>query len=327
MSDDPQKILSEILAADMKHVNALILNRLESPITLIPQVASHLIEAGGKRIRPLLTLASAAIYGGDMKRAGGLAACVEFIHSATLLHDDVVDESAQRRGQSTANEMFGNKASILVGDFLFARAFQGMVEDGSLEVLRILSDASAVISQGEVMQLGTANNVATTLDDYIKVISAKTAALFAAACEVGPVIAGADKAAAHAMAEYGFNLGIAFQIADDALDYTADEGTLGKTVGDDFREGKMTAPLIFAIEKSENAEKNFWTRTIAEKKQTDADFGEAQRLIQKHNGIARGLDLAAQYGGRAREALAEAPDHELRAILDNLVAYSISRQV
>jgi octaprenyl-diphosphate synthase len=310
----------------MLDVNALILKRLDSPVDLIPQVASQLIAAGGKRIRPLLTLAACAIYGGDMKRAGGLAACVEFIHTATLLHDDVVDESAQRRGRASANQMFGNKPSILVGDFLFARAFQGMVEDGSIDVLRILSDAAAVISQGEVMQLETANNVATRLDDYIKVITAKTAALFAAACEVGPVIAGAGKSAATAMAEYGLNLGIAFQIADDALDFTAQQAKLGKTPGDDFREGKMTAPLIFALEKATPEEKKFWVRTVAEQKQTPGDFEAALNILNKHDAIERSLALAESYGEKARLALAEAPDHELRAVLDNLVGYSISRQ-
>jgi octaprenyl-diphosphate synthase len=245
------------------------------PVALIPKLASYLIAAGGKRIRPLMTLASTSIFSGDMTRAHSLAAAVEFIHTATLLHDDVVDESTARRGQDSANLVFGNQASVLVGDFLFSRAFQLMVDDGSLDVLRILSDASAIIAQGEVMQLSTANNLSTGMGEYLEVIRAKTAALFAAACEVGPVIAGADAAATRAMAEYGLNLGIAFQIADDALDYAATQEKIGKTPGDDFREGKMTAPIILALMKASPEEMKFWTRTLGEKQQTEQDFTEA----------------------------------------------------
>ena len=310
----------------MKLVNEEIIRRMDSPVALIPQLASYLIAAGGKRVRPLLTLACGAVYGADMDRAKNLAASVEFIHTATLLHDDVVDESAERRGQPPANMVFGNQASVLVGDFLFSRAFQLMVDDGSLDVLRILSDASAIIAQGEVMQLTTAGNPETSLDQYIDVIKAKTAALFAASCQVGPVIAEADPDKAAAMAEYGLNLGIAFQIADDALDYAADEAKLGKKTGDDFREGKMTAPVILAIQSADAEEKKFWNRVITEKSQAPADLTKALEIMRKHNTIEKSLNLAREYGEKARLALAEAPDHPYRALLDNLVAYTIERE-
>ncbi|MCE7887851.1 MAG: polyprenyl synthetase family protein [Alphaproteobacteria bacterium PRO2] len=321
----PLDRLSDLLAGDMKSVNAEIIRRMDSPVALIPKLASYLIAAGGKRIRPLMTLASTSIFSGDMTRAHNLAAAVEFIHTATLLHDDVVDESTARRGQDSANLVFGNQASVLVGDFLFSRAFQLMVDDGSLDVLRILSDASAIIAQGEVMQLSTANNLSTGMGEYLEVIRAKTAALFAAACEVGPVVAGADAAATRAMAEYGLNLGIAFQIADDALDYAATQEKIGKTPGDDFREGKMTAPVILALMKASPGELKFWSRTLGEKQQTEQDFTEAQRLIKKHDSIAESLALANDYGEKARLALAEAPDHPIRALLDELIFYTINR--
>ncbi len=322
---NPLEQLSQLLASDMKAVNEEIIRRMESPVALIPQLASYLIAAGGKRVRPLLTLACGAVYGADMKRVKNLAAAVEFIHSATLLHDDVVDESAERRGQPPANMVFGNHASVLVGDFLFSRAFQMMVDDGSLDVLRILSDASAIIAQGEVMQLTTAGNPDTTIEQYIDVIKAKTAALFAASCQVGPVIADAPPDKAAAMAEYGLNLGIAFQIADDALDYAADEAKLGKKTGDDFREGKITAPVILAIQKAGDAEKIFWNRVITEKSQDPADLTKALEIMKRHNTIEGSLELARTYGETARLALAEAPDHEFRVLLDSLVAYTINR--
>jgi octaprenyl-diphosphate synthase len=325
-TENPLEQLSQLLTRDMQAVNAEIIRRMDSPVALIPQLAAYLIAAGGKRVRPLLTLACTSIYGGDITRAQNLAAAVEFIHTATLLHDDVVDESAKRRGKATANQVFGNQASVLVGDFLFSRAFQLMVDDGSLDVLRILSDASAIIAQGEVMQLTTAGNPETSMDEYIDVIKAKTAALFAAACEVGPVIAGTDANTARAMAEYGLNLGIAFQIADDALDYAADEATLGKKTGDDFREGKMTAPVILALEAANDEEKKFWQRTIADKEQTPEDFKKALEIIARHKTIEASLALARTYGQNARLALAEAPDHPFRALLDDLVSYTISRE-
>lgn len=322
---NPLEKLAAALDTEMQAVNALIIKRMESPVALIPQVAAYLIAAGGKRIRPLLTLACTEIYGGNITRAHGLATSVEFIHSATLLHDDVVDESTQRRGKDSANMVFGNQASVLVGDFLFARAFQLMTEDGSLDVLHILSDAAAIIAQGEVLQLANTGNIETSMDHYLGIIKAKTAALFAAACQVGPVIAAKDKYAAQAMAEYGLNLGIAFQIADDALDYDGGAEKLGKTIGDDFREGKMTAPVILSLTQATLEERAFWTRTIGEKNQNDDDLHQAQTILRKHNAIEKSLILAEDYGEKARLALAEAPDHPLRAILDELVFYSIRR--
>ncbi|MCB1652097.1 MAG: polyprenyl synthetase family protein [Alphaproteobacteria bacterium] len=322
---NPATRLNAMLDEDMRAVNALIIEKMDSHVKLIPQLAAYLIAAGGKRIRPLLTLASTAIYGGEMARAHRLAASVEFIHTATLLHDDVVDESAERRGQDSANLVFGNQASVLVGDFLFSRAFQLMTEDGSLDVLRILSGASAIIAEGEVMQLTTANNLSTTMDDYIAVIKAKTAALFTAACEVGPVIAVAGPDAAKAMAEYGLYLGIAFQIADDALDYMAERETLGKTVGDDFREGKMTAPVLLALQKADDDERAFWQRTLSGRETSDKDLKQAQAILQRHDIYAQTLDMARGYGEKAIEALAEAPDHTLRPVLEELVRYSIER--
>jgi octaprenyl-diphosphate synthase len=323
---NPLDRIAVLLDADMREVNAEILRRMQSPVPLIPQLASYLIAAGGKRIRPLLTLACTSIYGGDMTRAHGLATAVEFIHSATLLHDDVVDESDTRRGKDSANLVFGNQASVLVGDFLFARAFQIMTQDGSVDVLRILADASAVITQGEVMQLANAGNIDTSMDQYMAIIKAKTAALFAAACEVGPVIAGADRHAAQAMAEYGLNLGIAFQIADDALDYDASREKLGKTIGDDFREGKLTAPVLIALQKADNEERAFWTRTMQDKQQNEGDLATAQTLLKKHDAIAITLRMAEEYVQKAREALAEAPDHDLRVLLDALAPYTVYRQ-
>lgn len=323
---NPLEELSEILDSDMRTVNALILKHMDSPVKLIPQLASYLIAAGGKRVRPLLTLASTAIYDGDMNRAAGLAASVEFIHTATLLHDDVVDGSEQRRGQDAANLVFGNQASVLVGDFLFSRAFQLMTADGSLDVLRILSNASAIIAEGEVMQLTTANNLNTTMDEYIAVIEAKTAALFAAACEVGPIIAGADAAQAKAMADYGLNMGIAFQIADDTLDYMAQREKLGKHIGDDFREGKITAPVLFALEKADETEKAFWQKTLGDLDQQEDDLQTASDIFKKYGAIDACFDLAVTYKRKAIEALHLAPAGNLRNLLEGLTEYTITRK-
>lgn len=325
-ADNPLERLSLLLGDDMKKVNALILQNLQSEVPLIPQVGAWLIAAGGKRIRPLLTLASTRLYGNGSDRPFGLAAAVEFIHTATLLHDDVVDESIERRGQDSANIVFGNQASVLVGDFLFSRSFQLMVADGSLEVLRILSDAAAIIAQGEVMQLATARNIETSMDEYLRVIKAKTAALFAAACEIGPLLAGYGKDEAAVMAEYGLNLGIAFQIADDVLDYSADQEKLGKTVGDDFREGKMTAPVLVALQAGTPEERNFWARVMTKDDgQTPHDLAEAQKILKKHKAFERGLDMAREYADKARQALAEAPDSPLRGLLDEIAAFAVDR--
>ncbi len=324
-SESPLDGLSVLLSADMAAVNEMIVARMDSPVPMIPQLAGYLIAAGGKRIRPLMTLAATALYSGDMARAHRLATAVEFIHSATLLHDDVVDDSSERRGQKSANVIFGNEASVLVGDFLFSRAFQLMVEDGNLDVLKTLSDASAVIAQGEVLQLSTQGNITTSMDEYLEVIKGKTAALFAAACEVGPLISNGARNDAQIMTEYGMNLGIAFQIADDILDYAATSAQIGKEVGDDFREGKMTAPVILALQKANEEERSFWTRTMAAREQNDSDLVRATTILARHNALDQGLALARDYAQKAREALAEAPDSAVRAMLDALALYAVER--
>ncbi len=322
----PLDRLSDLLGDDMLKVNELIIGNMQSDVPMIPQLAGYLIASGGKRIRPLLTLACAQLFDGNMNRAHGLAASVEFIHTATLLHDDVVDGSAERRGKQAANLVFGNQATVLVGDFLFSRAFQLMVADGSLETLRILSDASAIIAEGEVMQLTTAGNLKTTMDEYLQVISAKTAVLFAAACEIGPVVAEQDTTTQQALHNYGLNLGIAFQIADDVLDYNADQETLGKTVGDDFREGKMTAPIILALEKADEEERAFWQRTISDKEQTEDDLTQAQALFEKYDTLNAGMKMARDYADKATASL---PPKEkgsaLCTALHDLAAFAVNR--
>lgn len=325
-TDNPIENISSILEDDMKAVNAIILERMESHVPLVQQLAGYLIASGGKRIRPLLTLASTAIYDGQMSRAHLLAACVEFIHTATLLHDDVVDESDERRGKAAANTVFGNQASVLVGDFLFSRSFQMMTDDGNIDILRILSDASAIIAQGEVMQLTTANNIETSMDEYMEVIKAKTAALFAAACEIGPIIAGKELDDAKNMAEFGMNLGIAFQIVDDVLDYSANQEKLGKTVGDDFREGKMTAPVILALQKANDDEKKFWQSAMADKVQKDGDLETAQKYIQKHDCFVESMKIAQVFADKAINNLSAAPDSDLKNLLIELVKFTIARE-
>lgn len=321
----PLDLLSNDLDEHMRAVNALILERMDSPVKLIPQLASYLIAAGGKRIRPLLTLASTSIYNGDMERAYRLAAAVEFIHTATLLHDDVVDESDQRRGQEAANLVFGNQASVLVGDFLFSRAFQLMTEDGSIDVLAVLANASAVIAQGEVLQLSTANTLDSGMDTYIEVIRSKTAALFAAACEVGPMVSDASPEAAKALSDYGMNMGIAFQIADDTLDYNANEHNLGKTIGDDFREGKATAPVLLSLQNASDEEHAFWQRTLVDNDQKPEDLQKALDIIKRHDGFTKAHTMADEYKQKALEALAQTPDGPFKTHLQNLAEYVISR--
>ncbi|MCM2344340.1 MAG: polyprenyl synthetase family protein [Alphaproteobacteria bacterium] len=317
--------MSHLLHDDMKKVNDLILNRMESDVAMIPKLAGYLIASGGKRIRPLMTLAATRLYDGQTTRPFALAAAVEFIHTATLLHDDVVDESAERRGHPSANVVYGNQASVLVGDFLFSRAFQLMVEDGSLEVLRILSAASAVIAEGEVLQLSLANDISLTLPQYEKIIACKTAALFAAATEIGPIIAGQDPAISAMLREYGFNLGMAFQIADDVLDYTADQDKLGKTVGDDFREGKLTAPVIYALQVADEGEQAFWQRTMEDRIQREEDLPRALEILKKHKSFAKGMDLARSYARQAQDQLKNAPKGDLRDLLIELASFTVDR--
>ncbi len=322
----PLERLSVLADADMRAVNALILEYMQSDVALIPQLAQYLIAAGGKRIRPLMTLASGQLFGADMDKVYYLAAAVEFIHTATLLHDDVVDESEERRGQKAANLVFGNQASVLVGDFLFSKSFQMMVEGGSLEVLRILSEASAIIAQGEVLQLATTNDLETGFNDYLKVIESKTAALFSAACEVAPVLAGAQDEQIKAMYDYGKNLGIAFQIIDDALDYSANQEKLGKAIGDDFKEGKMTAPVIFALQDANAEEMAFWKRTLEEKDQNDDDFTAAMDLITKHKALEKTMDYARDYAAKAKSSLAAVQPCEIKDILSDLADFTVSRE-
>ncbi len=317
--------LLHLVDADLERVNHAIIERMHSPVALIPQLAGHIIAAGGKRLRPMLTLAAARACGYDGDRHIKLATCVEFIHTATLLHDDVVDESDLRRGLASANAVWGNKASVLVGDFLFSRAFELMVEDGSLAVLAILSRASSVIAEGEVLQLITTNDTDTTQDAYLDVIRSKTAALFAAACRVGAVVADRPKAEEEALERYGLNLGIAFQLIDDVLDYSAKQATLGKTIGDDFREGKITLPIILAFRRGDDEERAFWRRTVGSLDQHDGDLERAQALMARHETLQATVERARHYGAIARDALGIFPESPIKAALAEVIDFCIER--
>jgi octaprenyl-diphosphate synthase len=309
--------LTALVGGDLKAVNDRILRHMHSPVALIPQLAGHIIAAGGKRLRPMLTLASSRLCGYDGDRHIALAACVEFIHTATLLHDDVVDDSELRRGLASANALWGNKASVLVGDFLFSRAFQLMVADGSLKVLEILSGASAVIAEGEVLQLATTNDTETSEQAYLEVIRCKTAALFAAACRIGAVVAGRPKVEEEALESFGLNLGIAFQLIDDVLDFSARQAELGKTIGDDFREGKITLPVILAFRRGDEAERRFWRRALEQLEQGDDDLPRAIGLLDRHGALRDTIARASHYGAVARDALGIFPDSaEKRAFLE-----------
>ncbi|HEX6956782.1 MAG TPA: polyprenyl synthetase family protein [Ferrovibrio sp.] len=322
-SIEPLRLL---VSDDMDAVNREILRRMASDVSLIPELASHLIAAGGKRIRPLLTLGAAKLCGYRGDKHVLLATCVEFIHTATLLHDDVVDESERRRGNTTANVLWGNQASVLVGDFLFSRAFQLMVETGSLEVLRILANASAVIAEGEVLQLMTANDMDSTEADYLKVIESKTAALFAAACRVGAVIANRPDDEVQGLDDYGRYLGIAFQLVDDALDYAADGATLGKNTGDDFKEGKVTLPVVLAFNRGSETERSFWRRVIEQpEEQQPEDWQQAQRHLARHGAIEETLGRARLYGQKARQALMAFPAGTARDALAEAIDFAIER--
>ncbi|MCB9945029.1 MAG: polyprenyl synthetase family protein [Geminicoccaceae bacterium] len=314
-----------LIGDDLVGVNALIVERMESEVPLIPELARHLIAAGGKRIRPVLTLLAARLCGYAGDRHVALAACVEFIHTATLLHDDVVDESDLRRGRSTANALWGNKAPVLVGDFLFSRAFELMVSDGSLRVLEILSNASAVIAEGEVAQLVTANDMSTDEDAYFNVIRSKTAALFRAASRIGAVVAGRPHEEEVALAAFGEELGIAFQLVDDALDYAARQALLGKTVGDDFVDGKVTLPAIIAYREGNEDERSFWRRTMEEQVQSPGDLKQAQAFLARHRAIERTIDRAIEAGQRARDSLSIFPDNPTRRAMLDLVDFATRR--
>ena len=317
--------LIALTGEDIKKVNQLIVDNMQSPVVLIPQLAAHIVAAGGKRMRPMLTLAASRLCGYEGKRHLGLAACVEFIHTATLLHDDVVDESDLRRGKPSANAIWDNKACVLVGDFLFSRSFELMVADGSLEVLAILSNASAVIAEGEVHQLMTANDTETSETAYLEVIEGKTAKLFAAAARIGAVVAERPKVEEEALDAYGMNLGVAFQIIDDALDYSAKQAELGKTIGDDFREGKITLPVILAFRRGNDEERTFWRRTLEDLDQTDDDLDHAMGLLKKHKALDDTFDRARHYGAIARDALGIFDDSPEKAALIEAIDFCIER--
>jgi octaprenyl-diphosphate synthase len=317
--------LIELVAADMERVNTTILSRTGSEVTMIPEIAQHLIESGGKRLRPMLTLAMAQLagYGGDGHVK--LAAAVEFMHTATLLHDDVVDESEMRRGRLAARMLWGNEASVLVGDFLLGQAFKMMVEVGSLRSLEILSSAAAIIAEGEVMQLAAAKNTATTEDEYLCVIRGKTAELFAAACEVGPALGPRPKAEQSACRSFGMNLGIAFQLVDDALDYGGKAAKLGKNVGDDFREGKITLPVVLSFRRGSETERTFWRRALEDGDASEADLAHAIGLMTKHRALEDTIQRARHYGAIAKDALALFPASPMKEALEETVEFCIAR--
>nr|WP_281503083.1 polyprenyl synthetase family protein [Ancylobacter crimeensis] len=315
----------DLVKTGMEQVNTLILSRTGSEVTMIPEVATHLISSGGKRLRPMLTLATARLAryqgDGDVK----LAAAVEFMHTATLLHDDVVDDSEMRRGKLAARMLWGNEASVLVGDFLLGQAFRMMVEVGNLTALDILSTAAVVIAEGEVAQLAAAKNTATTEDAYLNVIRGKTAELFAAACEVGPVIAERQKAEQAACRSYGMNLGIAFQLVDDALDYGGSRAKLGKNVGDDFREGKITLPIVLAFRRGNDEERAFWRRCLEEGDIQDGDLEHAMEILTRHRALSDTVDRARHYGAIAKDALGLFEDGEAKRALLDVVDFCVAR--
>ena len=317
--------LVELVTADMDRVNDAILARTGSEVTMIPEVANHLISSGGKRLRPMLTLAMAGLSGYRGEGHIKLAAAVEFMHTATLLHDDVVDGSEMRRGKAAARMLWGNEASVLVGDFLLGQAFKMMVDVGNLRALEILSSAAAVIAEGEVMQLAAAKNTATTEDEYLAVIRSKTAELFAAACEVGPVLALGPKEEHAACRSFGMNLGIAFQLVDDALDYGGKAAKLGKNVGDDFREGKITLPVVLAFRRGNTEERAFWKRVLEQTEVTDADLAHAIALMAKHHALEDTIARARHYGDIARDALALYPASAMKYALEEAVEFCIAR--
>lgn len=319
------KPLMELTAADMSRVNELILSKAGSDVEMIPEVANHLISSGGKRLRPMLTLAAAQMLGYHGDGHIKLATSVEFMHTATLLHDDVVDESDMRRGKRTARMIWGNQASVLVGDFLLGQAFRMMVEVGSLEALDVLSSAASVIAEGEVMQLAAAKNLETTEDEYLAVIKAKTAALFSAAAEVGPIIAKSSKNERNALRSYGLNLGLAFQLVDDALDYGGNARDLGKNVGDDFREGKVTLPVILAYRRGTDSERAFWRECIEGGAATDENLETALNYLRKHGTINDTIQRARHFGEIARDALAPLPFTPQKDALLDVIDFCIAR--
>jgi octaprenyl-diphosphate synthase len=314
-----------LVAEDMNGVNSVILERMQSKVALIPELAGHLIAGGGKRMRPMLTLACARLLDYPGTRHHKLAAAVEFIHTATLLHDDVVDGSGLRRGKRTANLIWGNPASVLVGDFLFSRAFELMVEDGSLKVLKILSSASNVIAEGEVDQLTAQRRIDTGEEQYLAIIAAKTAALFAAACRVAPVVAEAGEEVELTLESYGRNLGVAFQLADDVIDYASDAETMGKGVGDDFRDGKMTLPLILAYARGNESDREFWRAAISGERAGDDELAHAIVLMRRTDALSDTIERARHYGRRAIDALAPFPGGKAKAAMIEAAEFALAR--
>ena len=315
-----------LTASGMNAVNAVILDRMQSEIPLIPMLAGHLIAGGGKRMRPMLTLAGAALCEYQGTRHHKLAAAVEFIHTATLLHDDVVDGSELRRGKAAANLIFGNPATVLVGDFLFTRSFELMVEDGSLKVLKILSHASSVISEGEVDQLSAQRQIETSEERYLGIIGAKTAALFAAATRIAAVVAERSESDERALEAYGRNLGVAFQLVDDAIDYDSDSGEMGKGRGDDFREGKMTLPVILAYARGDQTERAFWRDAILGHRNSDDDLARAVELIRQHDAVSATRDRALHFAQRAIDAIAGFPPSEARSAMVDAAEFAVARR-
>jgi len=324
----PERLIDPLVglvAADMAQVNQTILSRTGSAVTMIPEVANHLISSGGKRLRPILTLASAGLCGYRGEGHVKLAAAVEFMHTATLLHDDVVDGSDLRRGKAAARVLWGNEASVLVGDFLLGQAFKMMVEVGSLPSLEVLATAAVVIAEGEVMQLSAAKDTATSEDAYLAVIRAKTAALFAAACEVGPILAQCGKAEIEACRGYGANLGVAFQLIDDALDYGGSAAKLGKNVGDDFREGKITLPVVLSFRRGSSEEREFWRRTLERGEIAKGDLEIALAMMKKHRALDDTIERARHYGAMARDALELFPSSTWKHALLDAVEFAVRR--
>ncbi|MBC2664888.1 polyprenyl synthetase family protein [Novosphingobium flavum] len=318
--------LLALTAPGMNAVNAIILDRMQSEIPLIPALAGHLISGGGKRMRPMLTIAGAALCDYQGARHHKLAAAVEFIHTATLLHDDVVDGSDMRRGKQTANIVYGNPATVLVGDFLFTRSFELMVEDGSLKVLKILSSASSIIAEGEVDQLTAQRKVETSEEHYLSIIGAKTAALFAAATRIAAVVAERSEAEEQALDAYGRNLGIAFQLVDDAIDYDSDTAEMGKGKGDDFRDGKMTLPVILAYARGTAEERRFWQDAIAGFRTEDEDLAHAVALIAKYDTVSATRERARHFAQRAIDAIAGFPAGPARSAMAEAAEFAVARR-
>jgi octaprenyl-diphosphate synthase len=317
--------LFRLLASDLEQVNRLIVERMQSPVALIPELAGHIVASGGKRLRPMLTVGCARLCGYAGTRHVALAAAVEFIHTATLLHDDVVDASDLRRGRDTANALWGNKPAILVGDFLFSRSFELMVADGSLRILEILSRASSVMAEGEVLQLMTQNDLKTTEEAYLEVIRAKTAELFAAASRIGAVVAERPHVEEMALDSFGRDLGVAFQLVDDVLDFSARQAELGKKIGDDFRDGKVTLPIVLAFARGDQTEREFWRRTLEEMDQRAGDLDHAIGLVERHGALTETLCRARGYAGRAIDALSGFPAGPERQALIEAASFATER--